>query len=284
MKDEKDEKNNAAVQPEGTDNSAQVAEEASKKESTEAPEANASAEKSPREIIFERIRASRPDGKYDEDEEEYYRNGVDWLDELEKASKGYKDLSEKLAARFNENPEEATAFMDYLEGMPLVAAIRKNMGDEALTMQEGDEGWEEYQKAGETRKADRERLMNYAKEIQENSAASESAFDEWAKENEMDDEQKQAVWDLIHGDLEALMHGKLSKDVLNRYRNAINHDPDVEAAHEQGKVEGRGEAIEAKHKRMQGSGLPSASAGGDVNSEVSKDPREEMARRFRGWR
>ena len=281
MVNENEEKKTTDVAPEGTDNSGQVAQANADKENKDDQQPS---EKTPREALHERIRAARPDGKYDEDEDEIYRQAGSWLDELEAGSKSYKDLADKLAARFNEDPEEANAFLDYLEGMHLVAAIRKNMGDEALTMQEGDEGWDEYQKAGETRKADSERLMGYAKEINENSAASDALFEEWAGELELDDEQKKAVLDLIQGDLEALMKGKLSKDVLNRYSKAINHDSDVEAAHKQGKVEGRGEAIDAQRKRMKGSGLPGGEAGGDINGKTNDNPRAELARKIQSIR
>lgn len=242
-------------------------------------------ERAPKEIFYERIRASRPDAKYDDDEQEVYRQAGSLFDELETGSKSYKDLSAKLAARFNENPEEATAFLDYLEGMPLVAAIRKNMGDEALTMQEGAEGWDEYQKAGEERKANRERLMNYAKEIQDNAKASDELFNAYAEENQLDEEQKKAISEAIMADVENLMHGKWSKEMIQRYRDAINHDADVDGAHEQGKNEGKNEAIEAKHKQMKGSGLPGSNAGGEVETEVKPaDPREELARKFANFR
>ena len=190
-----------------------------------------------------------------------------------------------MAEWFNKEPEEAMAVLDRVkEGIPLITGLRRYKGDEAFTMQEGDEGYDEWQQAAENRKADRERIQNYANEINANTKASDAAFEEFANELELDDEQKQKMWDIIQGDVQDLMHGKISKDLLGRYRNALNHDADVDAAREQGKVDGRGEAINAQRKRMNGSGLPDVNGGGDINTEAKKNPREELARRLQGIR
>lgn len=238
--------------------------------------------KGPREVLYERIRTSRPDGNYDDDEEEYFRQASDIIDALEGDSKRYKDLKEQLANRFNENPEEANVLLDYLEGMPLLASIRKNMGDEALSIKEGDDGWDEYQKAGEERQANYKRNLDLAEEVKNNSKLSDEEFTAWAKENNLDEEQQQAVWNLIQGDMQNVIKGKLSKDIFNRYRSALNHDKDVEKAGNDGEVRGRNAAIDAQRKKMSGSGLPNGNAGGNTTKTVDQelDPREEMARQF----
>ena len=226
--------------------------------------------KGPREIMYERIRAKSPDMEYEDGSDDYYRRAGDILDELEAKGVRYDDLSGKLMRRFQEDPEEAQTLLDYMDGMPLVAAIRKNMGDEALTMTEESEGWDEYQKAGEDRKKrfhDQEELLN---EIRANSEQSDKDFEEWANELGLTDEQKEAVRAQIQGDLENLSRGRVTKEIYGRYRNALNHDADVEAAHKQGNVEGRNEKIEAERKKMAGSGLPNGSAGGNADADVQE--------------
>ena len=275
------EKKEMPTPPVDVKDGAEVAAEVANEEKKGEP----AAEKSPKEIIFERIRASRPDAKYDEDENEYFRQIGSVLDDLEGKTATSQKFMDDMAKWFNEEPEEAMAVLDRVkEGVPLIAGLRRYKGDEAFTMQEGDEGWDAWQEAEAGRKADRERIQKYADEIKSNTEASDAAFEEFAKELELDDEQKQKMWDMIHGDLEDLLHGKISKDLLGRYRNALNHDDDVNAAHEQGKIEGRGEKIEAQHKRMRGSGIPGAEAGGDIESKPNDDPREELARRFAQFR
>ena len=95
----------------------QVKEEA---QTTEAPATDAAeaapVERKPRELLYERIRTSRPDANYDEDEEEYARQAMGMLDELDRKSSDYDKMSEKLTSRFNQNPEEAEAWLAYLDG------------------------------------------------------------------------------------------------------------------------------------------------------------------------
>lgn len=245
--------------------------------------------KTPRELFYERIRTSVPDGKYDDDEEEYFRHGGELLDRLDKAetgSKKYEEITEKLMRRYQDDPEEVAILLDYMEGTPLIDAIVKHKGEEALTMKEGMEGWDSYKKAVADRKSDREKYVSLMDEIDGNMKASQTEFDAWSDEIGLDDKQKDEVWKMIQGDLDNLSRGKISKELLNRYRSAMNHDNDVEGAYEQGKAEGKNEQIEAKKKQMKGSGLPNGNGGGaeKVKEEKELSPREQFAMRMQNWR
>lgn len=225
----------------------------------------------PRDLFFERIRTNIPDGKFDDDEQEYFRKAMELLDTAEAGNKKYKGMNEKLMRRYQEDPEEVAILMDYMEGMPLIDAIVKHKGEEALTMKEGDEGWESYQKAVSDRKADRKHQMDLMEEIKGNMGSSMKEFDAWAEENGFDDAQKAKVWELLQGDLDNISRGKFTKEILGRYKDALNYQKDVEGAREQGKAEGKNEAIEAKRKEMKGSGLPAVDAGNVQEPEEKKD-------------
>lgn len=229
------------------------------------------AEPMPRDVFFERIRTNVPDGKFDDDEQEYFRKAMELLDAAEDGNKKYKGMNEKLMRRYQEDPEEVAILMDYMEGMPLIDAIVKHKGEEALTMKEGDEGWDSYQKAVSDRKADRKHQMDLMEEIKGNMGSSMKEFDAWAEENGFDDEQKAKVWELLQGDLDNISKGKFTKEILGRYKDALNYQKDVEGAREQGKAEGKNEAIEAKRKEMKGSGLPAVDAGNVQEPEEKKD-------------
>ncbi len=228
------------------------------------------AEPMPRDVFFERIRTNVPDGKFDDDEQEYFRKAMELLDAAEEGNKKYKGMNEKLMRRYQEDPEEVAILMDYMEGMPLIDAIVKHKGEEALTMKEGDEGWDSYQKAVSDRKADRQHQMDLMEEINGNMGTSLKEFDAWAEENGFDDEQKAKVWELLQGDLDNISKGKFTKEILGRYKDALNYQKDVEGAREQGKAEGKNEAIEAKRKEMGGSGLPAVEAGNVQEPEEKK--------------
>ena len=235
--------------------------------------AEPTSERSPRELFYERVRTNIPDGRFDEDEDEYFRGGMNMLDRAEEDSRKYKDLTEKLLRRYKEDPEEVAALLDYIDGMPLAAAIRKHKGDEALTLKEGDEGWNAFRKAGEERKAERERQDAMMKEIDGNMSASLEEFDSWAKEQNLDEEQKSAVWDLLTGDLNEMGRGKFGRNVFDRYRDALNRDKDLEGARAQGYAEGKNEKIDERRHDVRGSGLPgvSSSAVQEIPSESAED-------------
>lgn len=237
-------------------------------ESAEEPKKD---ERAPREVFFERIRTNAPDGNFDADEEEYYRKAMSMLDEAEVGSKKYKGLTEKLTRRYQEDPEEVAILMDYLEGTPLLDAIVKYKGEEALTMKEGDEGWDSYKKAVEDRKTERQHQMELMQEVQGNIDGTVAEFNKWAEENGFDDEQKAKVWELIQSDLENISKGKFTKEILGRYKDALNYKKDVEGAREQGKADGRNEVIEAKRKEMRGSGLPRTESSSVQEPEQKKE-------------
>ncbi len=234
----------------------------------------------PKDVFFERIRTNSPDAKFDGDEQEYYRRALALLDKAEEGSKKYDGLTEKMMRRYKEDPEEVAILMDYIEGMPLITAIRKHKGDEALTMKEGDEGWEEYQRVGEARKADRERYEKLMGEIEANMGTTVSEFTSWADGKKLDDEQKMQIWKSMQDDLDNMSRGKFTNEMYERYLKALNYENDVEGAHEQGKAEGKNEAIEAEQGRMAGSGLPGMNAGSVQEREPEEQPKKSETAAF----
>lgn len=236
------------------------------------------AERTPRDLLYERIRTSRPDAKYDEDEEEYSRQVMSMLDEYEGKAGQFDQMSEKMSARFNKNPEEAEAFLAYLDGASLPSAIRRYMGDEALSMKEGDEGWEDYQKAGKEREEQFASNRAALDQFMQNAKDSDVTMADFIKEAELDEEGAQNFKDLVVSIANDISAGKITKDTLMLLQRATNYDKDIEGAREQGRVEGRNEKIEVEKKRMKGSGLPNAHASGNASEEVDvKQPKSETA-------
>ena len=74
----------------------------------------------------------------------------------------------------------------------------------------------------------------------------------------------------MQADLDNMSRGKFTEEMFERYLKAMNYQSDVEGAHEQGKAEGKNEAIEAEQKRMEGSGLPGMNAGSVQEKEQSE--------------
>lgn len=235
------------------------------------------AERKPREMLYERIRTSRPDANYDEDEEEYSRQAMSMLDELEGKAGQFDQMSEKMSARFNRNPEEAEAFLAYLDGTPLTSAIRRYMGDEALSMKEGDEGWEDYQKAGKEREEQFASNRAALDQFMQNAKDSDVTMADFITEAGLDEEGAQNFKNLVVSIANDMSAGKITKETLTLLNRAMNYEKDVEGSREQGRVEGRNEKIEVEKKRMKGSGLPNSNASGNASEEVDVKPKNETA-------
>lgn len=247
-------------------------------QSTKAPaEEAAPVERKPRELLYERIRTSRPDANYDEDEEEYARQAMDILDELSKKGGAYDEMTQKLIAQFNRDPEEAEAFLEYLDGKPWAAALRRHKGDEVFNMKEGDEGWEDYVKAGKEREAQHAKNREALETYMRNANDSDVAMKEFLAESGLDEEGSKSFTELVTSIINDMSAGKVSKDTLSLLKRAVDYDKDMDGAREQGRVEGRNEKIEAEKKRMKGSGLPNANAGGSASEEVENTPANDTA-------
>lgn len=257
-----------------------VAEEKIPQEATQEPiaeqtEVEAVAdEKKPRDLFYERIRTNFPDGKYDEDEEEYYKNALSSMDALEKDSKSFKDLTEKLTKRLNQDPAEAEVFLDWLDGVDLLTATARHKGPEALQIPaEGTPEYDDWKKAGDERRKELDEMQAKVEEYRANAAKSDEDLAEFAKENGLTEEQSAELAQYINETLLPKIYaGTLDKDFYKFVQNARNYDVDLEGAREQGRVDGRNEKIEVEKKHLAGSGLPNGATGGDAGEEIDAKP------------
>jgi hypothetical protein len=275
---EKENKNNAAEATQQTEEAAaQAATAAAAQDGTEGapageggePAAEAATEPKPRDLFYERIRTNIPEGKYDEDEDEYYRNALTAMDAYEKDSKTLKDLTEKLNKRLGADPQEAEVMLDWLDGVDIRTAITRHMGAEALsTPEEGSEEYEAWSKAGEARRKELADMEAKVNEYRTNAEASAADLDALATENGWSDEEKAGVEEFVKGILEKVYSGRLDKDFYNLIQHGRNYEADIEGAREQGRVDGRNEKIEVEKKHLAGSGLPNGGVGGNASEEV----------------
>lgn len=275
---EEENKNNAAEATQQTEEAAaKAAAAAAAQEGTEGapageggePAAESATERKPRDLFYERIRTNIPEGKYDEDEEEYYRNALTVMDAYEKDSKTLKDLTEKLNKRLGADPQEAEVMLDWLDGVDIRTAITRHMGPEALsTPEEGSEEYEAWSKAGEARRKELADMEAKVNEYRTNAEASAADLDALATENGWSDEEKAGVEEFVKGILEKVYSGRLDKDFYNLIQHGRNYEADIEGAREQGRVDGRNEKIEVEKKHLAGSGLPNGGVGGNASEEV----------------
>ena len=238
-------------------------------EEAAAVEAEAAPEKGPRDLFYERIRTNFPEGKYDENEDEYFSNALSRMDELESDSKQFHNLSDKLMKRLGNDPEEAEIVLDWLDGADIRTAITRHKGAEALVApEEGAEGYDEWKAAGDARRQELADMRAKVEEYRKNAEESENELASFAEEAKLSDEQKEALAQFIAEEfLPAIYSGRISKDAYRLINNGRNYDADIEGAREQGRVDGRNEQIEIGKKRAKGSGLPNGVAGGNAQEE-----------------
>ena len=230
----------------------------------------AATEPKPRDLFYERIRTNYPEGKYDENEDEYYTNALSRMDALEKDSKMLKDLSAKLNARLGADPQEAEVMLDWLDGVDIRTAIARHMGAEALTApEEGSEEYENWKKAGDERRKELDDMKAKVDEYRASAEQSAADLKAFAEETGLDEEQTAELEKYLAEDfLPKIYSGKLDKDFYKFVQNARNYDNDIAGAREQGRVDGRNEKIEVEKKHLAGSGLPNGGAGGNASEEV----------------
>lgn len=260
------------------------------------PKETGSPEKSARDIFYDSVREFAPDGKYDDDENEYYAKGNEMISALKEKGQKYDDISNKLLKRFMEDPEDAAAFLDYADGMPLVSAIVKNKGRDSLKEPaEGEDGWDDFNKAIEERharseknRADAEAEMEKIRAAQEtlkkNAEETQARIDALAEKEGWSPEEKEEFTKYLIGDMENIVNGIYSDDTIGRYRKAYRYDDDIAAAREQGEVEGKNAKIDIERKRAQGSGLPNPNGGGGAEEEIKNeitDPTEAWLKSLR---
>lgn len=262
-------KNNAAeAAPQENEAKEQVAAVEPQEEAAAVEEV--AAEPKPRDLFYERIRTNFPEGKYDEDEDEYFRNALSRMDALEGDSKTLKDLTTKLEARLGQDPQEAEVFLDWIDGVDIRTAITRHMGAEALTApEEGSDEYEEWKKAGEERQKELADSKAKVDEYRANAEASAEDLKAFAEENGLSEEQTAELEKYLAEELlPAIYSGRLDKNFYALIQHARNYDEDVAGAREQGRIDGRNEKIEVEKKHLAGSGLPNGGAGGNASEEV----------------
>ena len=227
------------------------------KEAPEAAEAAATERPAGRVRAF--MLAKFPDRPWEDDAE--LENGVaDWLEEADKSLADYRTADEKIRSIAEKYPEIMAIADDLAKdpGMPLGVAIRRNIDEDELEVGEEDPGFEQLRKAREERASRRKAREEYQQQLDRNLEASREIVEKYLADNEMSEEEAAALGKYVDDIMEAYLDGRLTVDVLNMFRNAMNYSKDVADAREVGKVEGMNANIDAERQRRQEAtdGLP----------------------------
>lgn len=198
------------------------------------------ATKTKRDLALERLKSRHPDTDYADDDAIYGAINDDY-DEDQKALEGYKANEKALSDMMSADPRSAVFLQSMKNGKnPFVEMVR-NFGDDAVDFLSDPDNAEEVANAQE----------DYLKRVSEGNKLTEE-YNKNMEESlkvfaQMDKEFGEDVTDELVGKLmivaNDVIRGKFTKETLDLFRMAKNHDQDVAAAAHEGEVRGKN----AKH-------------------------------------
>lgn len=134
---------------------------------------------------------------------------------------------------------------------------------------EGDDDYDYYQKSHEERLAIGRQLQDEARQRLANEAETYKAIDAYCEDQGYDEEAEKEFISYINSFYNSLSMKQITPQMLSMIDKARTYEQDVQAAHDDGVVEGRNTSIEAKMSKSDGGGdgIPRFSGGGETPDE-----------------
>lgn len=224
--------------------------------------------KSKREMMLERLKNRYPDKDFSDDEAIFGQISDD-VDEVDKELAGYKEREKAFSDMFTSDPRSAHFITSWREGENPVIAFVRRFGKDIKDVIEDPE-WQK-----EVEEADNEFVARVAKEkeldelYEKNKEESIAVREKFQEERGLSDEQVDAAIAFLKGVCNDMVIGKITAESLDMALKAINHDNDVEAANQEGLVQGKNTKVEEKLRKPKGGdGMPSLAGKG--NSPVQE--------------
>lgn len=217
-----------------------------------------------------------PDRSWESDEA-YEEDLANHLEDTDSRLATYAASDERIARILDLNPDFFKVLDAMDKGMPFMTALRTYAGDllEAVPA-EGDEGFEEYQKAAEEYLAEKKRSDERIAERNSNLEKSNGVFVAFVEAN-LPEEKRDAFAQFVQDNLDALDMGIVSDKFMRSMLDAFNYDEDVEDAKEAGAIEARNTKITAERIKAseETDGLPMG--GGTSPTIEDEEPEDDDA-------
>lgn len=194
------------------------------------------ATKTKRDLALERLKSRHPDTDYADDEAIYGAINDDY-DEDQKTLEGYKANEKAMSDMMSADPRSAVFLQSMKNGKNPFVELVRNFGDDMVDFLSDPDSAEEVAGAQE----------EYLKRVTEGNKLQQE-YEENMKESlnvlsRMDDEFGESVTDELVGKLlvvaNDVIRGKFTKEALDMFRMAKNHDLDVAEAAREGEVRGK---------------------------------------------
>lgn len=209
--------------------------------------------KSRRETALERLKARYPDKSF-EDDESMYGQLLDDYDAGEQELNGYKDR-EKAFDLFTSDPRSAKFLTDWKNGKNPAVALVEMFGDDFVEELKDPDKQQELAQASKDFAERVAKEKEYDEEYTKNIDASREMIEQLQQEEGLSDDDIDRAMEYLVGIMKDGILGKFSKESVLMALNALNHDSDVAAAEEEGRVAGRNTKIQEKlRQRDKGDG------------------------------
>lgn len=207
-----------------------------------------------RDSVMNRLRTKYPDKKFEDEEEIYGAIDDDYSQSAEELD-GYKTRENQIAEMFATNPRSAEFLLDMRDGVdPLVSYVRnfgmeiKDVLDDPSMQEELAQANAQYQeRVAKNRELDRQYAANMEQSLE--------TLRQFQTEQNLSDEEIDAVVTDIINTINDGVLGKFSAETLQMFLKARNYESDVAEAGAQGEVAGRNAKITEQLRRSkQGDG------------------------------
>ncbi len=221
----------------------------------------------------ERLKAKYPDMAAQTDDD-YNIMSEKYFDDTEAEMTRYKDSEKAVSELIESDPDLKAVLSDMLvNGMPFRVAIAKHIDPEDLSYNEGDDNYDNWQKAKNERLEKAAKYAEMQKEIANNEIETSKVFEEFCNEKEIPTEEREAFLQIINDNLIGLLYKKIDRKFLELCYKGSTYDKAMEQAREEGEINGRNQRIQAQKAKMEkekaGDGLPNPS-GKQANQEKEK--------------
>ena len=216
--------------------------------------------KSRREIALERLKARYPDKSF-EDDESMYGQLLDDYDAGEQELNGYKDREKAFSDLFTSDPRSAKFLTDWKNGKNPAVALVEMFGDDFVEELKDPDKQQELAQASKDFAERVAKEKEYDEEYTKNIDASREMIEQLQQEEGLSDDDIDRAMEYLVGIMKDGILGKFRKESVIMALNALDHDSDVAAAEEEGRVAGRNTKIQEK-LRQRGKGDGTANLAG----------------------
>ena len=207
--------------------------------------------------LYARMKKSYPDNPFEKDD--------DYLDMAEKHIAGLEDKvskfdmsNKKIMSILDDNPELKGVFADLAQGVPFAVALARNIDIEAVIPLEGEDGYEDYAKENEARKAKIKANQEFISQRDKNLEASVAEIEAFAEEANMDETKAGEFLNWISQLMGRLTDGSFDKQLLSDLYKSYKHDEIVNEETQLAEIRGKNAKIDEMIQETNGSndGLP----------------------------